>query len=376
MSAKNTNQTTLQTMLTKPFLEETQTVSKPPEQNKEKESQPLTELPKIVSICAIILISCLNIGNFYIFDLPEELAEETKLKYDITQTQLNLMYTLYFAPSVFILIFSSKISSLLTSSLASLICSFFVFAGSLITTYGFEVENFRYILIGRFVFGFGGELLIVLGGCLMEEWFKGGKLTLASSLMEMLSLGAIALSNFVTLPTSRKYNSISIPYLIGSTVCVVCLILNIAFYFLDVYKAKKIKIFLKKLKFELKAVISSIDREEDDGEDENSEIRSKSKAENSFFSHVLSNSETLKLSSKKEFSESIFSSTFSSGFSGTLKFTLTSSDGEILIDKSRMSPLELKHENIKEKIEEMEVRKISFNFKFSRKLKNQKNQSL
>lgn len=280
--------------------------------------KPPNLIPRTISFLALIFISFLNFGNFYIFDLPEDLAEETISEYDIPQTQLNLMYTFYYTPGIVVLIFASKISGWLTSSLASLVASFIVFAGSVVTNYGFEVNNFNIVLLGRFIFGIGGELLVVLGGCLVEEWFKGGKLTLASSLMEMLSLAAVACSNYVTLPLYTKYRSIAAPYLFGSFICSACLVLNLIFYFMDNYKVKKFSRYLSRLKAKLKILEKKVDEEDQD-------FNHIARDNQSIITTTDAESVTVRLSNYPEstyFNKTVKSSGLASDFDSVYGFTL------------------------------------------------------
>lgn len=219
---------------------------KKPKPRELKKKRPVL-IPAIPSISAVVMISCLNVGNFFLFNIPEQLANQTMEEFGINQTQLNLMYTFYYAPSIIILIFSSKISSMLTSSFASMITCLIILLGSILTNYGFYLGDYKIILAGRFLFGIGGELLIVLAACLMEEWFKGGKLTLAISILEMVSLMSEGFCSYFTLPIYVKYQRVSAAYILGSFISLGSLIVGVFMFMLDRFKTKKYQTRLDEL---------------------------------------------------------------------------------------------------------------------------------
>lgn len=338
------------------------TPKKPPDISEGGESAEVPKssikiISKFLTVSAIILISFLDFGGFYTFDLPEALAEETIEEYNLSQTQLNLMYSIYYAPSIIVLIFSSKISGLLTTSFAALICCFISFAGNLLTDYGFYSHNFNVVLAGRFIFGSGGELLIVLAGCLMEEWFKGGSLTLATSIMEMLNLGGIALSNFITLSIYKKYRYVNSVYIFGTFVCAGSLILNVIFYFLDVYKTKKYSNHLKNLNLALKILEKKV-KEEDEMFNQSHLGSSERKT---FVSSLVNETVTMRLSRFHDNDETtVFESTHNnSDLDSILGFsvleTVRGRNKTVPLLKKSEDEWERKIDSIKSQIEELEV---------------------
>lgn len=115
--------------------------------------------------------------------------------------------------------------------------SMFIFFGQLVFTCGIYMESYVMLVVGRVIFGLGGENLITCQCVCAEKWFKGRMLATAMGLNMFACYFGTCLNNFLT------------PYMIDSigdpkTTCLIimgilCMSMFATFYYIFVnYKYK------------------------------------------------------------------------------------------------------------------------------------------
>lgn len=77
-------------------------------------------------------------------------------------------------------------------------------------------SNFPYIiaLIGRFIFGLGGEAILCSKSVLISQWFKGQELSLAFGVVVSVSRFGSSVNNYI-LPSLEKATSLGIALSFG-----------------------------------------------------------------------------------------------------------------------------------------------------------------
>jgi len=132
---------------------------------------------------------------FYCTDIPSLIkAEITKLIETKaprkSEYYFNLMYSLYCFPNILLPIMSgmlidrigkidSKIANFQGYNIPNIIFCGLIFLGNFIVYLGLRVENVILLLLGRFVYGLGGESLAIGMSALVVRWFKGKELAFA-----------------------------------------------------------------------------------------------------------------------------------------------------------------------------------------------------
>lgn len=64
-----------------------------------------------------------------------------------------------------------------------LVFMFFVIAGQGIIYFGSSVTNLKYMILGRFMFGLGGESLGIATNIIINKWFVGKELSFANVIL-------------------------------------------------------------------------------------------------------------------------------------------------------------------------------------------------
>mmetsp|Transcript_56244 Transcript_56244/g.137950 ORF Transcript_56244/g.137950 Transcript_56244/m.137950 type:complete len:743 (+) Transcript_56244:81-2309(+) len=130
----------------------------------------------------VLFLQCmLTFGSFYCYDIPGALKGRFFKRFPgLTQFDYNLMYSLYSWPNTVQVFFGGYIiDKYVGVRWGCLICALLGLGGQLLVTIGVQTESLPTVLVGRFIFGMGGETLCVAQSAYVAKWFKGSELATA-----------------------------------------------------------------------------------------------------------------------------------------------------------------------------------------------------
>ena len=122
---------------------------------------------KLLQMSWIIIynISCIQ---YYCYDTPASinvpLRKWLESDYESFQWQINLLYSLYSFPNIFLPLIGGLFVDALGPSRMLIIFGSLICLGQLCFCIGLFIKSFPLMAIGRFVFGLGGESLEVAQG--------------------------------------------------------------------------------------------------------------------------------------------------------------------------------------------------------------------
>lgn len=176
---------------------------------------------------SLILISVLfaNYGNYYNYDVPQELSEQFIQEFGTSQEQLNLLYSVYSVSNIFLSLITSWIINLIGLGVFNILFNSLVFFGTVVVFLGVFVKRYWVILLGRLIFGFGGELSIVAAISILERHFKGGMFSLVNSISISIMLFGVSSSNYLTVIFFNESRDLRYPFVVGSIIAGTCTIL-------------------------------------------------------------------------------------------------------------------------------------------------------
>jgi MFS family permease len=133
----------------------------------------------------LIAICFLTFGSYWVYDTPG--AIQTPLTYyfaesgmTYTNSDNSLLYSVYSWPNVILAFFGGYIiDRFLGVRLGSLLFCSLVLLGQVIFSMGIQFSVYYVCVLGRFVYGLGGESLTVSQSTFTARWFDGKLLALA-----------------------------------------------------------------------------------------------------------------------------------------------------------------------------------------------------
>lgn len=169
-------------------------------------------------------------GNYYAYDNPSALNRQLKEWLDSStetfQFQLNLLYSVYSLPNVVLPLILGALLDRLGQRQMVYLLSLFIVVGQVVFTFGVTIKDFPVMLIGRVLFGIGGESLSVAQTKLMTDWFRGKELSLAIGLN--LSVGRIGtVANNILSPLFADYVDVPFALWMGTLTCIISFVCSV-----------------------------------------------------------------------------------------------------------------------------------------------------
>ena len=150
----------------------------------------------------ILALSCfIMFGNFYAYDNPSALNRQLKSwmadKSDGEfEYHLNLLYTVYSVPNIVLPFVVGRALDEYGSRSFLVGLSLLMCLGQTIFSIGVSEKSWLWMMIGRLVFGLGGESLAVAQSRLVTEWFLGKELGIAIGLnLSIARIGTVFNNN-------------------------------------------------------------------------------------------------------------------------------------------------------------------------------------
>ena len=191
----------------------------------------------------ILFLCCwISFGNYYAFDNPSSLNRQfmnwLESDFSTFQFQLNAMYAIYSVPNLILPLFIGGLLDKYGTSKLLLLLASLVTLGQCIFCIGVEMKNFSIIMLGRFVFGLGGESLTVAQSRLVTDWFRGREFALALGLTLCVARFGTVINNILSPGFALAFGLAGATW-IGFASCVWSLCCTCATVFLDEkYSAK------------------------------------------------------------------------------------------------------------------------------------------
>jgi hypothetical protein len=147
-----------------------------------KEKQATSRLRWLILFLACMLL----FGNYYAFDNPaalnRPLQEYLGHDYNVWQYEINLMYSVYSFPNMFIPLIGGQLLDRMNPVWVLLGFSGIVCLGQTLFAIGVSCKWFALMLFGRILFGIGGESISVAQASITTSWFKNKELAFALGL--------------------------------------------------------------------------------------------------------------------------------------------------------------------------------------------------
>ena len=125
------------------------------------------------------LISFANLGSYYVYDAIAPVAELLHRQLGFSYADIGSLNAVYSLPNIFVALLGGMLADRWGAARVAVWTSAICFAGTLLTAVG---THWGVMLLGRFLFGVGGETLFVALLTGLGQWFIGRQLGLAMAL--------------------------------------------------------------------------------------------------------------------------------------------------------------------------------------------------
>ncbi|KAG0053232.1 hypothetical protein BGZ83_001470 [Gryganskiella cystojenkinii] len=158
----------------------------------------------------VLLLACLLVfGNYYCYDIPAalnvQLREWLGTDDGTHQYQLNLLYSVYSLPNIVLPLLGGFLIDRLSASRMLILFSLCICLGQGIFSLGVSMKSIGWMVVGRFIFGVGGECLEVAQAKITTDWFKSRWLGFALGLNLSSARIATALNDNLSPAIAKLY---------------------------------------------------------------------------------------------------------------------------------------------------------------------------
>ena len=186
----------------------------------------------------LLMACCFLLGSYYCYDNPAVIETQLETQFDITPTQWSLLYTVYSIPNMVLPFFGGVMLDAIGMRFGLLLFTSVLTVGQFIFALGGQKQKFWLMLLGRVVFGLGGESMSVAQSSIVSNWFKGKELAFALGLNISVSrLGSVWNSN--TVPENYEDHGLGYALYFGFGICVFSLLNAFGMAALDKYGEKR-----------------------------------------------------------------------------------------------------------------------------------------
>ncbi|GMI15107.1 hypothetical protein TrLO_g4155 [Triparma laevis f. longispina] len=175
----------------------------------------------------VLVLACIMmIGNYYCFDNPAALHNSmaTLMPPDNFETYYSLLYTVYSIPNIILPFFGGFFVDKLGAPICLIIFSTLILAGQIVFAFGASIESWGVMLLGRVIFGLGGENLTVAQSAVLAQWFVGKELAFAFGINLSISRLGSVINNYVSPAVAddfafSDFNGVSLALWVGALIC-------------------------------------------------------------------------------------------------------------------------------------------------------------
>jgi nitrate/nitrite transporter NarK len=187
----------------------------------------------------ILVLSCMAMfGSYYCYDNPSALQTPLQNALNIDHMEYNWLYSVYSLPNMILPLFGGILVDKLSVNICIVLFLSFIVVGQALFALGVTIKSYALMLVGRTIFGFGGESLCVAESTLLAVWFKGKEVALAMGInLTVARLGSVANDNLS--PFWFRHSGLDTAVWFGFGLAIVCMVCVLGMVVLDKHATKK-----------------------------------------------------------------------------------------------------------------------------------------
>ena len=141
----------------------------------------------------LVLVVLVNIGSYFVYDNPSALQPQLMDRLNMNSLEYNLLYSVYSFPNFILPLFGGYLIDFIGIRIGTTLFSSLVLAGQCVFALAVDLRNYPLALVGRFIFGLGGESLCVAQDTIISNWFMKRNMALTLGVKLSVSrLGSVA----------------------------------------------------------------------------------------------------------------------------------------------------------------------------------------
>ncbi|XP_014248154.1 major facilitator superfamily domain-containing protein 1-like [Cimex lectularius] len=188
----------------------------------------------------------LGFGSYFCYDNPGAMQDIITKDMKLTTTQFTYLYTFYSWPNIVLCYIGGfLIDRIFGIRFGTCLYALIVFLGQLLVAFGSFIDSFNTMLLGRLIFGIGGESLAVAQNYYAVQWFKGKELNMIFGLQ--LSFARVgSMVNFLSMSKIYEHvheyfkgrEALGVTLLLASATCLMSFVSSVFLALMDSRRKK------------------------------------------------------------------------------------------------------------------------------------------
>lgn len=187
---------------------------------------------------ALLLVSIAALGSYFAYDSIGPITPVLKEALGIGSEKIGMLYSIYSVAAIILLVAGGFLTDKLGVRVGSILYVASFALAAILTASG----DYKIMLVGRFLLGFGSECFYVVTNKIIAKWFKGRELAFAFGInLTLMRLGTF-LALFGLGWISEVAGSWQNALWIVAGICCFSVVAAVGYFFMDRYESRKVKI--------------------------------------------------------------------------------------------------------------------------------------
>lgn len=184
----------------------------------------------------LLFASLITLGSYFAYDSVGAIESSLMTALGVGRGAIGIMYTTYSVAAIFSVMIGGILTDRIGTRRASLLFSVLVTLGAVLVA---TAPSLGVMYIGRLIFGWGSESLVVAQNAILSRWFKGKELALSFGIALALSrLGTLISFNTEALLADRM--GFRTALWVAALLCVLSLGTNLGYNLMDRHAERKL----------------------------------------------------------------------------------------------------------------------------------------
>jgi nitrate/nitrite transporter NarK len=177
--------------------------------------------------CFLVFACLLTFGSYFCYDNPAALMSYLQDDMGLSTFEFQMLYAVYSFPNTVMTIFGGfLLDKYFGLKAGSCFFATLIFIGQCVFALGASVKTFWVMVLGRFIFGLGGETLGVAQNTYVAKVFAGGKISLAFGIALSVSRIGSAV-NMAVEPQIAQDHGLAFALWVGAAICLISTLMSV-----------------------------------------------------------------------------------------------------------------------------------------------------
>lgn len=169
-------------------------------------------------------------GQNFVFDFPQSLEEPLMTSLRVDTFKISMLYAVYSLPNLVFSPITGYVIEVIGCHNSAVIYTAIVFFGQAIIYAGVMYRNYTLVVVGRGIYGVGGEGLTILQLTINELWFYGNFLSVSVAWCDIVAVLGLLLGNYINPELLTMTRTLEMTFFVAALTCFGSALFGLGYY--------------------------------------------------------------------------------------------------------------------------------------------------